>query len=66
MTTRRRVGTVVTAARPAPRSPAATAVLTAAEQLAVQAHRAGMPEEDVLAAVRAALLRARTAPVPSR
>ena len=65
VSTRRRVGTVVTAERGAGEEPVSAAVLAAADQLAAQARRAGMAEAQVLAVVRGALLRDRTAPVPS-
>lgn len=63
--TRRRVGTVVTAERTSPVDPAVAAVRASADHLAVLAVRAGLGEEEVLAVVRGALLRNRTAAVPS-
>lgn len=65
VSTRRRVGTMVTAERAAPQDPADVAVRAAANRLAQLAERAGMPEEAVLAVVRGALLRTRATPVPS-
>ncbi len=64
VTTRRRVGTVVTATTVRP-GPAAAAVAAAADELAACAGRAGLGDEQVLEVLRGALLRRRGAPVPS-
>lgn len=63
--TRRRVGTVVTALALSGHDPGTAGVRAAADDLAARALRAGLPEEEVLALVRGALLRHRAAPVPS-
>ncbi len=63
--TRRRVGTVVSASRRAHADPAMAAISAAADELVRLTLRAQMPEEQVLAVVRGALLRRRTPPVPS-
>ena len=65
VSTRRRVGTVVTATAAVPDDPVAAAVAAGADELARLALRAGMAEEDVVGLVRGALLRRRSAPLPS-
>ena len=65
VSTRRRVGTVVTAEHAGRQGPAADAVARAAEELAALAVRAGMDEAEVVGVLRGALLRTRVPPVPS-
>lgn len=65
VSTRRRVGTMVTAERATHPEPLVSAVTSAADELAGLAARARMTDEQVLAVVRGALLRNRRPPVPS-